>query len=235
VFVCSQVHAVKPAGPAAAKDQPLVELFARLKNTEQVFYRTTVIKSLVGQPKEADTMVMESYQSHASALQFSRSKDFLFFLNRNGQFRVNFKDREIYAKTFGADSATQSHLKEVIGGQTSLPVDSLLLAGAIISSKISNSKIVSYQLKYPAGSPLKAFSISYNPQTGQFEKITCSMERRISYPGATNSEPVTIRQTVTMSHYSSKMPDEAVQLAAKSTDLLPYLKEAYPGFRINQL
>lgn len=230
LLCCATVY-TSQAGGNASSDKELVDLLSKIKTADGYCYNVKVVSQVLGDNK-SETMKMTNYQSRDQFVIYTKSDDAFFFLCRNGQFRVNVKEKTVYYHQFDSTAELTDLQKEwsapLVGGL----VDSFFLLNAKIAEKKKDKKTTHYKLKYTEDSGLKETNVTYNLQTSFFSTISYSFQRTRVFPG---NKTVVIKQDVTMDNYRKKAPEDLQSLISDTKNMLAYLQNAYKGYVIKPI
>jgi hypothetical protein len=225
VFTVSAQH-----GPKAKDDKQLVGIFAGLTKIDGYAFHITQRSSLVEDTQKAVTVTMNNYQSKDAFVMYSNSDNGLLFLSERGQFKVDYAKKSVYYRLFDNDSLLAS-AKQQYTGQFQNVLDSLFLADAVILQKKETKKNVSYRLKYPEQSTVKAFNIVLRLSDAIPETVSYTIDRPLN----ANTKGIWVRQQLTIDHYQHGMPEEVRSLIAATKNLYPYLQQKYAGYTLQKI
>jgi hypothetical protein len=210
-------------------DKELMNIIQKLSSADNYCYALTITSVIQGKPAEKETQKYLNYNSKEQFLSFSGSNQAVIFINRNGMFKADIQEKQVYYVQFN-DSSRQQWQK--FAENASGKIDSVLLHDATVVSKISGKATVTYKLKYPAQSEIKEMSVVCNTRSGSVNSISYTIVRPLA--GTTHPD-VTVKQTVTMDHYEQNMPQEVKNIMAEGNDLYAYLQKSYAGYAISKL
>jgi hypothetical protein len=219
------------------KDKELISMFSRLKIADGYSYSLTIHSEIIGLPNEQESIRYINYLSKENFIQYSSTEASVYFLNKEGRFKVDHKSKTVYYKQFDNDSIWIKEQKQWNSPNIGQVLDSLFLKNAIASEKKIVKSVLTIKLKYPAQSMIKSMELNYNTKDSFFSRISYSIDRPYQAKGYNPNikDQSIVRQVVVMDQYERSIPKAAQAIMTHSKNIYSYLQQTYAGYTLKSL